>query len=72
LHLFNILEHCIYFIIDINGQLVFATRKRRLVFFSQKCRRQNSMQFEEDIMDIEQFYYEPKQLIDGSSTLIFA
>uniref|UniRef100_A0A1I8BAA9 BBS1 domain-containing protein n=1 Tax=Meloidogyne hapla TaxID=6305 RepID=A0A1I8BAA9_MELHA len=40
---------------------VFATRRRRLIFYSQKCRRQNSMQFDEDIVDLEHFYYEPKQ-----------
>lgn len=45
----------------IRCQLVFATRKRCLVFYSLKGRRQNSMQFPEDITDIEQFYYEPKQ-----------
>uniref|UniRef100_A0A914HRP6 Bardet-Biedl syndrome 1 N-terminal domain-containing protein n=1 Tax=Globodera rostochiensis TaxID=31243 RepID=A0A914HRP6_GLORO len=41
--------------------LVFATRKRCIVFYSLKGRRQNSIKFEHNINDIEQFYYEPKQ-----------
>lgn len=45
-----------------SDQLVFSTRKRCLVFYSMKGRRQNSMQFGDDITDIEQFYYEAKQL----------
>ncbi|KAI1728527.1 ciliary BBSome complex subunit 1 domain-containing protein [Ditylenchus destructor] len=43
------------------NQLVFATRKRRLIYFSVKGKRQNSVQFDAEITDIEQFYYEPKQ-----------
>ncbi|KAL3120777.1 hypothetical protein niasHT_008069 [Heterodera trifolii] len=57
---FYIREHPFDVVLCAN-QLAFATRKRCLVFFSLKGRRQNSMKFDESIADIEQFYYEPKQ-----------
>uniref|UniRef100_A0A915M270 Bardet-Biedl syndrome 1 N-terminal domain-containing protein n=1 Tax=Meloidogyne javanica TaxID=6303 RepID=A0A915M270_MELJA len=57
---FYIREHP-FNVIFCSSQFVFATRRRRLIFYSQKFRRQNSMQFEEDIVDLEHFYYEPKQ-----------
>lgn len=41
--------------------MAFATRKRRLVFFNLKGKRQNSLQFDDEIIDIEQFYYEQRQ-----------
>uniref|UniRef100_A0A914L259 Bardet-Biedl syndrome 1 N-terminal domain-containing protein n=2 Tax=Meloidogyne TaxID=189290 RepID=A0A914L259_MELIC len=57
---FYIREHP-FNVIFCSSQFVFATRRRRLIFYSQKFRRQNSMQFDEDIVDLEHFYYEPKQ-----------
>ncbi|KAE9549121.1 hypothetical protein FO519_007668 [Halicephalobus sp. NKZ332] len=40
--------------------VVIATKSRKLIFFSTKMQKTSEIQFEEDIVDLETFYYEPR------------
>jgi hypothetical protein len=52
-----------FYFIRIILKLVFACRDRTLVFCSLKGKRLNEIHLDEDIVDIEEFNYEPRQYI---------
>ncbi|KAI6223161.1 Bardet-Biedl syndrome 1 protein [Aphelenchoides besseyi] len=59
-NIFYLRSPTINLIYSIN-QLVFATRDRRILFYSARGKCLNELRMNDDIADIDTFYYEPRQ-----------